>query len=209
MSTRPEFRSQAYATLQGKWKQPVLATLITLLISGAIQGCGRSSSIFLIVISCLASLLITCNLSYGMNVALLRFNRGREETIKEMFSAGFKEDYARVLGIMLLTALYIILWMILLIIPGLIKAYAYSMTTFIAEDNPELDPNECIKRSKVMMDGHKMDLFLLDLSYIGWILLGIITLGIGMLWVGPWITMAHVKFYEELKAEAVNNPIQG
>ena len=52
------------------------------------------------------------------------------------------------------------------------------------------------------MDGHKMDLFLLDLSYIGWILLGIITLGIGMLWVSPWMTMAHVKFYEELKNEA-------
>ena len=78
-----------------------------------------------------------------------------------------------------------------------------TLTNLIAEDNPELGPNECIERSMAMMDGHKMDLFLLDLSYIGWMLLGIISCGIGLLWVAPWMQMAHVKFYEQLKAEAV------
>ena len=82
------------------------------------------------------------------------------------------------------------------------------MAPYIAEDNPELDPIECLRRSEVLMYGHKMDLFILHLSYIGWILLGIITLGIGLLWVAPWIELAQVKFYEELKAEAGNNPIQ-
>ena len=121
-----------------------------------------------------------------------------------MISAGFQEDYARVLGIELLKAVFILLWALLLIVPGIIKAYSYAMTEFIAEDNQELGPNECIERSKTMMDGHKMDLFLLDLSYIGWILLGCITLGIGLLWVSPWMSMAHVKFYEQLKNEATN-----
>ena len=152
----------------------------------------------------LVSLLIGCNLQYGFSVAILRFHRNREETIKEMISAGFQEDYARVLGIELLKAVFILLWALLLIVPGIIKAYSYAMTEFIAEDNQELGPNECIERSKTMMDGHKMDLFLLDLSYIGWILLGCITLGIGLLWVSPWMSMAHVKFYEQLKNEATN-----
>ena len=202
MLTRPELRSQARETLRGKWTQPVLATLILFAIGGLLQGFDRSQSPVLITLGTLISLLVLCNLQYGFDVAILRFNRGREKTIDEMFSAGLKEDYGRVLGIVLLRAVFVFLWMLLLIIPGIIKAYSYSMTNLIAEDNPELGANACIERSMAMMDGHKMELFLLDLSYIGWILLGCITLGIGMLWVCPWINMAHVKFYEQLKAEA-------
>ena len=76
------------------------------------------------------------------------------------------------------------------------------MAPYIAEDNPELGPGECLRRSEALMYGHKMDLFMLHLSFIGWILLGILSLGIGLLWVTPWMEMAQVKFYEELKAEA-------
>lgn len=202
MITRPELRSQARETLRGKWTQPVLATLIILLLACFTQGGGRTHSPYLISGVVLVELFIIANLQYGYDVALLRFNRSREDSVNEMFRAAFKEDYGRVLGIVLLTALYTLLWSLLLIIPGIIKAYSYSMTYLIAEDNPELGPNACIERSMAMMDGHKMDLFLLDLSYIGWILLGIISCGIGMLWVAPWIQMAHVKFYEQLKAEA-------
>ena len=201
MLTRPELRTQAREMFIGKWTQPVLATLITLAISGLLQGFARSQSVILIVLYFLLYILAVLNLQYGYDVAILRFSRGREETIKEMFSAGFMEDYARVLGIVLLKAVFILLWMLLLIVPGIIKAYSYAMTNYIAEDNPELGPNECIDRSIAMMNGHKMELFLLDLSFIGWILLGFITLGIGWLWISPWINMAHVKFYEQLKAE--------
>ena len=180
-----------------------MAALIVALINGIYQGGSQTKSAGFITVGFLVALLVGCNLQYGFSVGILRFHRNREETIKEMFSAGFKEDYGRVLGIVLLKTVFIILWALLLIIPGIIKAYSYAMTEFIAEDNPELGPKECIDRSKAMMEGHKMDLFLLDLSYIGWILLGIVTLGIGMLWVAPWMSMAHVKFYEQLKEEAV------
>ena len=132
---------------------------------------------------------------------MLRFRRGREDSVNEMLGAGFKEDYGRVLGLMLLTAVMVLLWCLLLIIPGIIKAYAYIMAPYIAEDNPELGPRECIRRSEAMMYGHKMDLFILDLSFIGWFLVGIITLGIGFLWITPWMEMTHVRFYEELKRE--------
>ena len=199
--TRPDIRNYALGQLRGKWTQPVLAALIVALVSGITQGGSQTQSAAFITIGSLVALLVAENLQYGFSVGMLRFSRGRENTVREMFNAGFKEDYGRVLGIMLLMLVYVLLWCLLLIIPGIIKAYAYIMAPYIAEDNPELGPSECLKRSQALMDGHKMDLFLLDLSYIGWILLGIITLGIGLLWVMPWIEMAHVKFYEQLKNE--------
>lgn len=194
-------KNEALATLRGKWTQPVLAALILFVVSALTEGGNQTQSTTFITIGFLVSLLVLLNLSYGFSVGMLRFRRGREESVSEMLSAGFKEDYGRVLGIELLKSIFIVLWCLLLIIPGIIKSYAYAMTEFIAEDNPLLGPNECIDRSKAMMNGHKMDLFLLDLSYIGWILLGLLSLGIGFLWIRPWMQMAHVRFYEEIKQE--------
>ena len=199
MITRPELKNEALATLRGKWTQPVLAALIVMLVSCFSQGGNYTQSSAFLTVGFLVALLVSLNLSYGFEVAMLRFRRGREDSVNEMLAAGFKEDYGRVLGISLLRAVFICLWMLLLIVPGIIKAYSYAMTNLIAEDNPELGPKECIDRSQAMMDGHKMELFLLDLSYIGWILLGILSLGIGLLWISPWMQMAHVRFYEELK----------
>ena len=204
MSTRPELKNEALGMLRGKWTQPVVAALIVTLVSGVTQGGSQTQLPSFITIGFLVALLIAENLQYGFSVGMLRFNRGRENTVNEMISAGFKEDYGRVLGIMLLGTVYILLWCLLLIIPGIIKAYAFSMAPYIAEDNPELGPGECLRRSEDLMYGHKMDLFMLHLSFIGWILLGILSLGIGLLWVTPWMEMAQVKFYEELKAEATN-----
>ena len=209
MLSRPELKHQAREMLRGKWTQPVVAALIVTLASGITQIGSRTQSAAFIAIGFLVSLLIAENRQYGFSVGMLRFNRGRESTVNEMISAGFKEDYGRVLGLMLLGAVLIILWCLLLIIPGIIKAYAYIMAPYIAEDNPELGPMECLRRSETLMYGHKMDLFILHLSYSGWILLGILTLGMGLLWVTSWIEMAQVKFYEELKAENGNNTIQG
>ena len=132
---------------------------------------------------------------------MLRFGQGRENTVSEMFKAGFAENYGRVLGVTLLTMLFVVLWSLLLLIPGIVKGYSYALTFYIANDHPELSPNECINRSIDMMQGHKVDLFLLHLSFIGWIFLGLLSLGIGLLWVAPWMRMAQVGFYQQLKAE--------
>ncbi len=87
----------------------------------------------------------------------------------------------------------------LLYIPGIIKSYSYAMTYYIAQDEPELSAEKCICKSMDMMKGHKMELFLLDLSFIGWILLCILTGGIALLWVEPYYLSARAAFYEELK----------
>ena len=103
---------------------------------------------------------------------------------------------------MLLQKVYIFLWTLLLIIPGIIKAFSYAMTSYILKDNPEIKNNEAIEKSMQMMQGHKMDLFLLYLSFIGWAILSVLTLGIGFIFLTPYVNAAVSHFYEDLKEEA-------
>ena len=93
--------------------------------------------------------------------------------------------------------------MLLLIIPGVIKSYAYCMAPYINMNNENLTAEECINQSMKLTDGYKMKLFLLDLSFIGWYLLGFITLGIGLLWVVPYHYIARIIVFEDImKAQA-------
>jgi len=119
--------------------------------------------------------------------------------VERMFD-GFK-TYGRAIGVQLLTAIFILLWAVLLIIPGIIKSFAYAMTIYISKDHPELSANECIERSMDMMKGHKWELFMLYLSFIGWFILCLFTMGIGFLWLIPYVNVTVSKFYEELKAQ--------
>ena len=100
---------------------------------------------------------------------------------------------------MLWSYILIMLWSLLLLIPGIIKAFSYAMTPFIVEENPELTATEAIHRSRMMMRGHKFDLFWLMLSFIGWGILNIFTLGIGSLWLIPYMETSVAAFYVEVK----------
>ena len=93
------------------------------------------------------------------------------------------------------------LWTFLFIIPGIIKAFAYALTPYLLVDCPDLSALQCIKLSNEMMKGHKFDLFYLYLSFIGWILLAILTLGIGMLWLIPYMQTSTASFYLDVKAQ--------
>lgn len=137
----------------------------------------------------------------GFVVIFLKNLRGEGLEVGKMFD-GF-QDYGRILGTMLLIAVYTFLWTLLLVIPGIIKSYSYRMTIYVLNDQPELSFNGAIEKSMDMMKGHKMKLFLLDLSFIGWALLSIITLGIGVLWLYPYMLSASAAFYEDLKKETV------
>lgn len=98
----------------------------------------------------------------------------------------------------LLRSLYILLWSLLLIIPGIIASYSYRMTAYILAEQPDLTASEAIGRSRQMMDGHKLDLFILELSFIGWDILCMLTLGIGNLWLRPYKEAAFAAFYRDL-----------
>ena len=101
--------------------------------------------------------------------------------------------------------IFIALWSLLLIIPGIVKSLSYAMTPYILEENPELSANEAIDRSRAMMRGHKYDLLWLYLSFIGWFLLSFLTLGIGLLWLIPYVETAQAAFYEDVKADYAQN----
>lgn len=137
-------------------------------------------------------------ITYGYSAMYLKQARnGQIMQFTELFN-GFKEDFLQTFLIGLMTAIFTALWSLLLVIPGIVKAYSYSMAYYVKADNPNLAWNECINESKAMMKGHKADLFIQDLSFIGWAIVGAICLGIGSFWVVPYKMATHAQFYNEL-----------
>ncbi|MBO5007713.1 MAG: DUF975 family protein [Clostridia bacterium] len=105
----------------------------------------------------------------------------------------------------LLQAVYILLWSLLFIIPGIAASYSYAMTAYILAENPEISASEAIDRSKEMMRGNRLRLFCLQFSFIGWSILSALTLGIGNLWLNPYMNAATAAFYREVSdTEFVN-----
>ncbi len=96
--------------------------------------------------------------------------------------------------------LYVFLWSLLFIIPGIVAGYSYAMTGYILAEHPELTASEAIGRSKQIMYGNRFRLFCLQLSFIGWDMLCILTLGIGYLWLNPYKQAATAAFYREVSA---------
>lgn len=188
MKTSSELRAQAWGVLSGKWGMAVVATLVYGVISGVLS--------FIPFVSWIATLLVSLPLAYGFTIMLLNVVRGSDVQL-DMMGEGFK-DYGRILGTMLLSSVYQFLWMLLLIVPGIIKGYSYALTPYLLKDHPELKFNAAIEESMRLMSGNKMRLFLLDLSFIGWFLLGLITFGIAFLWITPYWNTARAAFYEDL-----------
>ena len=120
--------------------------------------------------------------------------------IGDSFNIAFNQ-WGRNVGGMLLMAVYTFLWTLCFIIPGIIKSFSYAMTPYILNERPELTADEAIELSMKMMEGHKMDLFIFYLSFIGWYLLAILTCFIGYLWLIPYVYTAQAAFYEDVKAE--------
>ena len=189
LTQNSQLKALAIQSLRHKWSKSALVTLVFFLFSGAIN--------MLPYLNLPLTFLVGLPLGWGITIVFLDSYRGSEIQIEGVLD-GFK-DYGRILGTTFLVWLYTCLWTLLLIVPGVVKAYSYSMTNFILKDNPDLKYNEAIEKSMQMMDGNKMKLFLLDLSFIGWILLCILSFGIGFFFLIPYIYSAHAAFYEDLK----------
>jgi uncharacterized membrane protein len=151
------------------------------------------------VFGSLGSIIISGPLSLGMALIFLRLVRGESIDIAMMFK-GF-EDFLRSFVSGLLVAIFTFLWTLLLIVPGIIAGLSYSMTFFILNDDPQITPSEAIRKSKEMMNGHKMNLFMLQLSFLGWFILGMLSMGIAFLWIGSYYAAALAIFYQELQGE--------
>jgi integral membrane protein len=204
MDSITNYKNRALSALENKWGNFVLITFVYGFIIGITQVLsGDKDSPAILHLIGLVLFILALPLTWGYQTLFLGAVRGGEATAKDMFEGYNKELFSRVLTTTLLYYVYVFLWSLLLLIPGCIKAYSYAMTPYILKDNPEMKNNAAIEESMRMMDGHKLELFLLDLSFIGWAILSILTCCIGFLWLTPYMNMARVNFYEDLKKASV------
>lgn len=194
MNPNSVYRQEARALLKGHWTQPVVATLIFQILV-----CVVSAFYIYPMFGALVAL-AALPLFYSYTQNFLLYTRNNDTELIDRLFYGYKE-FGRSFATALLYHLFIALWTLLLIVPGIIMSLAYSMTFFVAKDHPELSAYDCIVYSKKMMKGHKASLFMLWLSFIGWALLCILTFGIGYLWLIPYIYVSQARFYDDVKRE--------
>lgn len=192
-----ELRRAARERLKGNWGGPILACfifIVIIIIIGSIP-----------IIGSIITLLITGAFTLGITLYFLEFVGGTIPKVDVIFK-GFNY-FTKSLGLYLLMTLYIILWSLLLIVPGIIMSFAYSQAFFILAENPDMKITDILKTSTAMMKGYKMKCFLLGLSFIGWALLSALTFGIGYLWLMPYMQTTFVNFYLDIKnAYSSNQP---
>lgn len=205
-------REEATHKLEGKWGQMALLTLVFYLIEQVMSNCAiaplnleslsgniSTGTIGTTVLLAVAAIIIYLPMVWGYSIVFLHLQRDEKTDISQLFD-GFK-NFKHVLLTLALMSIYTWLWSLLLVIPGIIKSYSYAMTPYIIKDHPELTSEEAINKSMQMMKGHRWKLFCLHLSFIGWYILALLTCGIGMLWLYPYVLTAQAGFYEELKAK--------
>lgn len=183
MLSATDLRKCARASLRSNWGTVILAFVLVILISsltGAIA----------------VGWILIGPIVLGWEGMFLKLAKSNRVDLDDVFD-GFKY-FLNAFLLNLLQALFLFLWMLLLVFPAIIKSYAYSMSYFIMADNPGITATQAITQSRQMMDGNKWRLFCLDLSFIGWYLLSVLTLGILLLWVIPYHHAAKAQFYLDL-----------
>lgn len=193
MVTRSELRARARATLGGLFQTNWLLVIAATLVTSAILSVSSFTLVGPLILG--GPLIVGL---YGFLLAMVRNKDNTPEfgTVFSGFTKGFADNLLTYLLMMVFTAL----WSLLFVIPGIVKYISYSMAPFIRNDHPEYTATQAIDESRRMMDGHKMEYFLLQLSFIGWMIVGSLCCGIGTLWVSAYMYTANAHFYNQLKA---------
>jgi len=173
---------------------------------------------FLMLLVALLGALIAVTIAFALSfflgnpimVGKARFfihSRNGYSDFGNLFSTFRTGQYLNVVKGMALRTVYTFLWSLLLIIPGIIKGYAYSMVPYILAENPNLNPRRALEISEAMTQGEKMNIFVLDLSFIGWNLLGALCCGVGVLFVNPYVEATYTELYGVLRYKAISQGI--
>ena len=184
MPERKVIKAAAKAQIKGSVGTFFLCYLVAGLITGVTFGLGGLFLPALIV---------------GINMMFLGLIVGVKPQFGDMFKAA--NLFGRALWLQIIMGIFIYLWSLLLIVPGIIKAFAYSMSFYILADNPNLTAREALNESKRITNGHKMKLFVLELSFIPWFMLCGITFGIASIYVMPYVNATFANFYNAIKAQ--------
>lgn len=200
---RIELKQKAKDSLNGKYAEAVIVILITGIlgaITGFISGIGEGlENPLLMMIGYILSFIVSALFTFGSLSFFLKLSRNEEVTYKELFSK--TNLFVPYLLVNLLVGIFTILWGLLFIIPGIIAALSYSQCLYIMLDHPDMDPMEAIRESKRIMNGHKLDFLILNLSFIGWLILGIFTFGLLYFWLIPYMSVTQANFYNALLEE--------
>lgn len=214
MKSNQYYKNEALSALRGNWANALVATIIFIALALFFSSNDAINSYYqrivinpfigysLSFVSLFVLLPLAAGYSNSMRVLL---ETGDNRLTNNSFSLGFG-NWLHVVWGMILSTIYIFLWTLLLIIPGIIKSYSYALTPYILVEHPEMSANEAIEESMRLMDGHKFDLFYLQLSFIGWAILSILSLGLGVFWLIPYQMTAQAAFYRDIKNEAM--PLQ-
>ncbi|MBO5322277.1 MAG: DUF975 family protein [Clostridia bacterium] len=192
---RAELKAAARVQISGKIGILFVISLIVFAISFVAELLGM----LIPGVSLAVSVIVTPAFMLSMAMIYLNITDGIRPTASDAF-IGF-EDFWSAFKVTFLMGIYTALWMLLFIIPGIIKAYSYSMSLYILAENKGKSARECIRESMAMTEGYKMDLFVLDLSFIGWALVTMITFGLAGIWVGPYMQATRVNAYRYLKSK--------
>ena len=187
--SRSELKAYAKACLKGNIGNFFLCSLIVTLIN---IGCS-----FVPVIGTIASYIITAPFALGMILNCFNALKGEEVNLSTLFT-GFNYLGTAVL-MNFLIAVFTFLWSLLFLVPGIIKGLSYSMAMYVLAEHPEMKATDAIKVSQQIMEGHKMEYFMLLLSFFPWLLLTAVTFGIASIYVTPYLQLTVAQFYNNIK----------
>lgn len=227
MKTNKEYKNEALVALKGNWAQAVLASFVVMALSGlanlmtwAVGRVDLSSLadkgawlppmltglmiavtlayVFFLVIPVAVGMINSFNLLYCKSDTKIGWN---------MRGLAFSK-VGRSVACMLMMSLVTSIYSLLLLVPGIIASLALFFVPYLLKDNPELSVMDTLRLSRKMMEGHKWQLFKLQLSFIGWILLNVLTLGMASLWLVPYMMTTLAAFYQDVKAEYFMKEVQ-
>jgi len=187
--TRAQLKQRGKDVLSGNWG----VVLVTLVINSALQGLAGA------ILPGLGALAISGPMTAGVASIYMTLQRDYEPSVEQLFS-GF-ENFLNSFLTGVLKAVFTFLWSLLLIVPGIVKSMGYSQAFYLINDDPELEAMDALRLSEQLMDGHKMEYFLLQLSFLPWILLCVLVVPI--FYVAPYISATNAAFYDYLLS--VNN----
>ena len=163
----------------------VAASSIATTITGFIGGIG--------------GIIIAGAVTYGLARITTNLAKGAEKVNFKDLLAGFTDGFFKIFLLEFMAGIFVMLWSLLFLIPGIVKTYSYAMAPYIMQDDPSKGWNQCITESRQMMKGHKAQLFWLDISFIGWDIVCLFTFGLGGWFLNPYKRQARANFYLAVK----------
>jgi len=205
--TRKELKLKAKSQLQGNWGSAISGVLIILIIEFFVNTLSNRvyNDLSLYLVLSLILSMIYIPLCLGMSILFLKIARNEDVGYLDVF-LGYKNTW-KVIGVTILSSIIIFLGYIFFVIPGIILSYMYSQIYFVLVDNPDIGVIECLRKSRELMVGEKLNFFVLELSFILWILLVLVTFGIASIYVMPYYETVLANFYIDIKRKKYLNSL--